>query len=285
MKLIKKLLNLYIYSSLHIGLGAVAMSYLIYKEFQFSIDYDYLIFLFSSTVFLYCIHRIIGIQKMVSYENKGRFLIINEYKSHILFYGIASLIGCCVYVLKFDYNRWFLIIIPSIISILYALPVFPKGKRLRDFGYIKIFLVAIIWAWTTVFIPLFENQDNWTLTSLLTLEKMLFIFSITIPFDLRDAQIDRDSNVKTLIHSIGVKNSYRLSYLLLVLSAVLMLMGYFVHLISMQYLAATILSYIGTGIIIKACMYKSADYYYTGLLDGTMFLALFFYTCMSLLSL
>ena len=93
MNFLLKFVNFYIYSSLHIGLAAVALTYQTCAVFNLNINYYYLSLVFAATVFIYCTHRIIGFQRMPSWLEEGRFTIIKKYKSHIKIYAVLGLIG------------------------------------------------------------------------------------------------------------------------------------------------------------------------------------------------
>ncbi len=284
MKWIFKLINLYLYSSLHIALGALGLSILSFQAFGIEIHYPYLWFAFLSTAFLYCLHRFIGIQKLKGIENKGRFKVIGEYRNHILVYAFISAIGSLYFFFLLSFKTWLILLIPVIISLLYALPVLTRGQRLRDLAYIKIFLIAIIWAWVTIIVPFSYSKHPLWLVLILFVERALFVFAITLPFDVRDQQIDKNNEVPTLIHKLGEKQSYRLAFACLFLSTILLCLLYLGGQISLIYLSSLLASYLITYIIIKVSIGKSHDYYYTGLIDGTMILPYGFFYLLSILS-
>ncbi len=286
MNFIIRALNLYLYSSLHIGLGALALTYLSFSAFRIPVDRTYLLFVFSSTVFLYCLHRFIGIKKLISFEQKGRFEVIYRYRNHILVYALLSAIAASYCVLQFDTYLIKLLVIPSVISILYTLPVLGRGKRLRDYGYIKIFLIAIVWSWITVWIPLHYFADMPATPSLvlLSVERFLFFIAITIPFDIRDQHIDKRTDLKTMIHLIDAALARRLCYLLLFVAMTILVFLTFNYQLGGYYTLAHIITYLITCIIIYLSTDKEHDYYYTGLLDGMMLLPILFYTLLGTLA-
>jgi len=163
-------------------------------------------------------------------------------------------------------------IIPGLISILYTLPIFKNGRRLRDIHFIKIFLIAFVWAVTTAAIPSYLVAESKHIILLSGLERFLFFIAITIPFDIRDFTIDRDVNVKTLIHHLGIKMSLFLAICCLVMALCIDLYFFQSNIISTQALVAYTMTYsISAGCILLFSQ-SSSDYYFTGLLDGTMIL-------------
>ena len=151
-----------------------------------------------------------------------------------------------------------------------------KGKkRLRDFDYIKIFLVAIVWGVITVLMPILERTTTLEMRHLLILlERMFFIFAITLPFDIRDLKIDAHIEVKTIPGMIGIKNTKQLarfSLLMVVLLAVLnwnWFLGYY----SFNNLLGIFFACCTTLWLIEKSDKTDEDYFFTGLMDGTMIL-------------
>ena len=81
-----------------------------------------------------------------------------------------------------------------------------SGRNLRDRPFIKIYLIAGVWALTSVLLPLFLLETfiwNWLW---LTLVNFLFILAITIPFDIRDIDLDEEDK-RTIPQLIGVRNA------------------------------------------------------------------------------
>lgn len=229
-------------------------------------------FVFCSTLFIYGLHRIIGIQKTYSLNQKGRYDIVNQYKSHIQLY--TTLAGIGTLILFFSLARFvqLLFIIPGIISVLYTLPIFGKGKRLRDLNYIKIFLIAIVWAVTTAFIPATLADASLSASGWIALERFCFFIAITIPFDIRDMTIDEQINVKTIVHRLGKNKSIYLALLCLCMSLFIISVLYNQDILTINIAAAFCINHIITAALVVFCNSKKSDYYFTGLLDGTMIL-------------
>lgn len=275
MTLLLKILNFYIYSSLHIGIAAVALIYQTCHVVGLTINWYYASFVFCATVFIYCAHRTIGIQRMPDWLNEGRFAIIKEYKSHIQIYALLGLLGCAVLFFFLPFRVMVLLVLPSLFSVAYVLPIFKNKFRLRDFNYIKIFLIALVWAYITATIPMcFESSNLEILTIIMiSLERAVFVFAITIPFDIRDYEIDEESNVTTLAHKLGKEGAKKLSIVMifaaLLIDFTLRSNGF---ILDTHYFALLCFYVILIFIIIYGVKYKS-DYLYSGILDGTMILS------------
>ena len=274
------LLHFYLYSSLHIAICAVAITAFSYLSLG-KINYGYVGFVGASTLLLYSVHRIIGINKSDSYATQGRFAIIIKYKSHLIIYSIVSALYCLYSYYTFDWNRRFLLVIPAVLSLSYSLPIFFGGKRLRDFHWIKIFLVAICWAVITGSIPFYETISsfgdtpyNYGMLLLVTLERAMFIFAITIPFDIRDRDIDKSTNVLTLATKLSDKVLKSISGFALIGASAISIILYTQQLYDIRITTVILLTYSITALAIFITHGRRSDYFFTGLMDGTMMLPL-----------
>ena len=174
-------------------------------------------------------------------------------------------------------TQWSLII-AAFFSLAYVLPVF-GGKRLRDLPYIKIFTIAFIWAFVTVILPtqeynnILDNHLRW-----MFLERTLFIFALTIPFDIRDIDVDTKTNVKTIPLSIGVQKAKYLGILALIVCIFIVFILKEQTIYSFKNTIALLFTYIITAVVVGFSQKERSDYYFYGLTDGMMLLqSLFFY--------
>lgn len=277
-QLIRKLLvafwELLLYGNFWIAFGALAL----YQQTKFILTSDFSLdamsgFVFSSTLFLYAIHRLVGIQKVKKFAEKGRYAVISKFYWHILIYAILGGLIAMYFFFGFRTHMIGIICLPAILSLAYVIPFFSKKRRLRDFHFIKIFTIAFVWAWVTVALPLFfyDLPLSWN-AALLFAERLLFVFAITIPFDIRDLKVDEHTQVKTIPKSIGVQKSVYLALtamaLMICISSLLFGAGF--------YAKATYLGLVGCFLIttwlIQITPRQQHDYFYTGAMDGTMIL-------------
>lgn len=242
--------------------------------FNGTITWNWLLGLsFFATLFLYALHRIIGISKVHEFLEIERYAVISKFRHHIIIYAVLAGIGGTICFWYVSLAVQLSLIIPAIISLGYVIPFLSGKKRLRDFNHIKIFLIAIVWSWVTVFLPALElgkllEAGTW----LMGIERCLFIFAITLPFDIRDLKVDTHSKVKTIPAVIGIKRTKLLGLGVLVtaslLSALLSYLGYY----DQHVLLGLLLSYVSTWFFIRYADRIHHDYFFTGLIDGTMIL-------------
>lgn len=264
----KAIIDLYLYSSLHIALCALFLTWSTYLLTYIEVDWNYIVFVSSSTWLLYSLHRIIGIYKVSESRIENRFFVIRKFRKHLIVYAsIASSISLYTYLsLSPSMKLW--LVVPIGLSLLYIAPLFLGQKRLRDFHYIKIFLVASCWALLCGTFPMLEAQlSNYELL-LFSVEKFLFIFAITLPFDLRDIEVDRDSGLKTLAHLLPQHLSYGI-LVSFILSALLVLVN---PLYNSEQKIVLIITYLALELITRFSSRQKNDYFYSGIIDGTMIL-------------
>ena len=83
-----KFIDLLFYSNFWIALAGIAMTLQTYWLFENEIVLNSLSwFIFASTLFLYALHRIVGLVKVQSFTNKGRYKVISTFKNHIIIYA------------------------------------------------------------------------------------------------------------------------------------------------------------------------------------------------------
>ena len=230
-------------------------------------------FVFASTLALYGLHRIIGIQKVKPFSQQGRYATISQFKNHILFYTGLGFLFTVYFLSQFSTQTIAFLFVPSLLSIAYVVPLFSKKRRLRDFHFIKIFMVAIVWAWVTVLLPIIHTKTPISSNHLLLFtERMLFIFAITLPFDIRDLEIDQHTKVTTIPKKIGISKSIYLSLVCLALMILISSYLFAIHFYTPATYLALLISFLITARLISLSPRYTHDYFYTGALDGMMIL-------------
>lgn len=268
----KPVINLLFYSNFWIAACATAMvvqtQFLLTGEIAFT---PLVGLVFCSTLFLYAIHRIVGLFKVKPFTKTGRYHVISAFKNHIIFYACIAAIGGLYFFWQVNFTIKMALIIPGILSLAYVLPFLSGKRRLRDLNFIKIFLVAIVWAWVSVLLPYLEIGKS-TDSSLIYmfLERAFFIFAITLPFDIRDLAVDAHNNVKTIPTHIGARQSKYLAAAMMVFSILFVLLNFYTHFYSLWTAFGLLISAFITVFVINYTDRTEEDYYFTGLVDGLM---------------
>ncbi len=226
-------------------------------------------FTFFGALSLYALHRIAGLDRLAAFTAEGRHKVMAERKGHLRVYAALGLTGALAFFLQFPFRMQWMLALPCLIALGYALPLGSSGKRLRDLHFLKIFLLAAVWSWITVWLPAAELQaDHSRGVLLMGLERFAFIFALVIPFDIRDLEIDRHTGVKTIPGALGVKPSIVLAFLLLAaMMAFAALNTYSTGVLTGLAISAGI-----SFLLILFARQVRHDYYFSGLLDGMMIL-------------
>jgi 4-hydroxybenzoate polyprenyltransferase len=159
------------------------------------------------------------------------------------------------------------------VSFLYSFPFLPVGKkrRIKDYGFLKIVTLSLLWTLVTVWFPVNTMPVDNTLFLLVFVKRFLFMFILCLLFDLRDIEIDRNEKINTLPVMLGKRQSYNLSYALLILFLILSLVKYF-YVPQLPFLMAMIISSIVTLLIIERTKKTNSDFIYLAGIDGMMLL-------------
>ena len=275
MHLFRAFFNLLLYGNFWIAACAAAMTlqtlYITAGTLKVT---PYVGFVFFSTLMLYAFHRIIGLKKVKPFTDRGRYFVIEKYKNHIFVYAVIGAIGALSCFFMLDFSLQIALVLPALLSLGYVIPVLKGAKRLRDIDHIKIYLVAVVWAWVTVGLPLIEVADfpGWFAAAGLFAERAFFIFAITLPFDIRDLKIDEHTGVRTIPAQIGTVKAKSLATLLLVLCSgcafFLVLFTFYTFYTGVGILLSC---YIADALIQKAD-HRDDDYFFTFGIDGLMIL-------------
>lgn len=186
--------------------------------------------IFFSTWFVYQISRWIYYKKG-AYTNKEE-LVVQWFEKYPLLNQI-TIYGSGLLALVFTFFlQWKTIVVLCFaggISVLYPIPLLkPLGisTRLRDFPFVKIFLIAFVWSVTSVVLPALENNMNLLERRdvlVVLAAQFIYILFITLPFDINDAEVDKTSGIKTIPSVLGIRFSKITALLLGILYAFLLL--------------------------------------------------------------
>lgn len=279
--LFQKITDAFIYTNLLIALCAVCMicqTYLLLGQVMIMDELLYLVF--AATMATYILARLMGLWQMKQTENKHKMWMGRHEKVLILLLILTALV-CLGLFLALQRAVQIGILISGVLTILYLVPLIRvKGRwwRIRDVGLSKIFLIALMWALVTVVLPVLNAKIQLVqpFVALLFVERFLFIFAITLPFDIRDMDYDTDYQLQTIPLKIGVQKTLFLAYGCILLAVCIMLFNFamfstlFFKKIPAFYLLALTTAYLIATYIISRTDSDKPDQFYTGWLDFTM---------------
>tara|TARA_B100001057_G_scaffold135902_1_gene135369 strand:+ start:539 stop:1396 length:858 start_codon:yes stop_codon:yes gene_type:complete len=268
MQFIVKILDFLVASNVYVSLGVVSLT-LLSLDIRQTEHPNLLWFVFFSTLFVYNFIRLVNVHYIISLSVSKRHQIIYRFKTFFWIVCIGSaLIGFYFFVTVSEYI--FLPIVSlGFVSIIYGLPIYKNGShlfRLRDLPGLKIFLIAFVWAYVTEGLPALINDEP--LYYLALFERFLFIFAITIPFDIRDVNYDA-SHLATIPQYFGI-NIAKWTALLAILSSELILVYrfFFNNDFNLIGAIAIYITYEFSFLLIYRCHLYSKERYFTFGVEG-----------------
>ena len=280
MQFIVKILDFLVASNVYVSLGVVSLT-LLSLDIRQTEHPNLLWFVFFATLFVYNFIRLVNVHSIISSSESLRHQIIYRFRTFFWIVCIGSaLIGFYFFVTVSEYI--FLPIISlGFVSVIYGLPIYNNGSHLfclRDLPGLKIFLIAFVWAYVTEGLPaLISGQPIYYLA---LFERFLFIFAITIPFDIRDVNYDA-SHLATIPQYFGI-NTAKWIALLAILSSELILVYrfFFNNDLNLIGAIAIYITYEFSFLLIYRCHLYSKERYFTVGVEGMSILmgALFFFS-------
>ena len=198
MKILKNAFELYINSSLHVAIAIVSLTLITYLEYEMKVSRELLFFIFFSSITGYNFVKYAGIAQLhhSSLAANLRFIQI---------FSLASFISLVYFAFQMSMEVLIATGILGLFTILYAIPVFGKGKNLRSLSGLKIFIIALVWAGSTVLLPLIDAEMFLGIDVIVDfLQRLFLVIVLTLPFELRDLNYDA-SNLGTIPQRIGVR--------------------------------------------------------------------------------
>lgn len=264
---LRKILDFFIFSKLFVAIAVTSLSASCSVVLEQAFDNTVLGFTFFATLSLYAFHQFWGL-RFVDHNNLiGRRRWVVRNKRLLIFLSAISSLIAGYFAMILSLEILILLLPVAVVSVGYSLPIF-FGKRLRDFPAIKIYLIALVVACVVVVLPTMGKEVLFEELAVLLLVQVMFILGITIPFDIRDIQVDTH-DLKTIPILLGVRNSKILAMLLLFVSSIT----------SVMFLGNGIGIAVSGVLALIPVWYSSpirGDYYFPLLLEGMMVLQFLF---------
>ena len=215
MKFLKVIFNFYINSSIHVALAVFAFLKITEIHFNLPSNTNLNFFIFFGTITGYNFVKYAGVAKLHHKSLTDSLKIIQVF-------SFFCFIAMCYFAFQISINTLFFTIPFTVLTFLYAVP-FLSGfeKTLREVSYLKIIVVALVWAGFTVLIPLVDADQQITLKAfLLLIQRFLIVIVLILPFEIRDVKFDAIS-LQTIPKQIGLAKTKKLGLTLLVIALVL----------------------------------------------------------------
>ncbi|HVB04586.1 MAG TPA: UbiA family prenyltransferase [Chitinophagaceae bacterium] len=266
-----QLLKSFIYGAFFISLCAVALCMETSRELGLPFNHlTFYLVVFSATLGQYNFHYLI---KNNGVADSERFRWSGEHKQLHLLFNLLGAVGLLIGLIHLNIRHIIALGIIAAITVLYSFPVLPfrKKRRLRDFGLLKILVLSLVWTLITVWFPVIrEGSINFAFLIVFA-TRFLFIFTLCLAFDIRDARIDAAQGTNTIPVALGERMSYRIILVTLLGFAGLCVWLFKINLQFMQF-NAMIISATATYFIIEYSRRNHSDMVYLAGIDGMLFL-------------
>lgn len=199
-KSVKRLLHIFVFSSLHIALAALCLGYIVIKILALPLAAQPLLMIFLGIFTCYTINRMLYTKEdIANYPERVKFA--QQYQK---FFLSLAVISCCVVValgLLKNINTLLVALISLLMYFLYH-------KKLKQVYLVKNLMIAIIWAFFCVFTIVSYLDVQITIPVLCTfLFVVLRDFINSIFFDVRDIKGDLAEGIHTIPVVLGVKKT------------------------------------------------------------------------------
>ncbi|WP_298248007.1 hypothetical protein [uncultured Christiangramia sp.] len=210
MRYLRQAFELYINSSIHVAVAVVCFAVISIVENNFQISLGLLAFIFFSTITGYNFVKYAGIAKLHHSSLAGNLRIIQ-------IFSFISFLALIYFAIQLSVNVLLATGILGLLTLLYALPVFGNSRNLRSLAGIKIFVIAMVWAGTTLLLPVINAQQLLNQSTLIDLfQRFCMVVVLTLPFEIRDLIYDSHS-LETIPQRIGIRKTRIFGVILLIL--------------------------------------------------------------------
>lgn len=198
-----------IYTNLYIALAAVSFQLVIVALVDGFADWNWMLSVntFASTWLVYQFSRWVFHRqaKNVVQVNDGIYSWLHHHPKFTLISMAMSALAAIVSLFYLQLDTILLLAGLGAVSMIYPVRFHWRGRLfgLRSIPFAKIFLIAFVWAGTSVWVPLaelgyppFGHMDRFAFHA-------LYIFFITLPFDVVDLNIDSATRLQTIPARLG----------------------------------------------------------------------------------
>ncbi len=260
MSIIKKGIELVVFSNLWIAFSAAGLTINTYFLLNRDVNSNVVLLVFFATFSIYNLQRLVKHYFQNKNFSDRHYWILGHVKMLEVLVLLSS-IASVVLFFKIYSLQAFLYLLPfSMVSILYSVTLFSKNKSLRDLPFTKIFLISITWAVASVVLPFIELELSFNFAVIkLFLFNFLFMLAITIPFDIRDIKLD-SKETKTLPQYLGANKAVNLAMWILSVCLLISIFSFFT--------LGQVLPLILALVLVLKSKKKQPELFYSGLIDG-----------------
>ena len=212
---LRRFLEFYLNSSIHVALAVYCLSWVTLLIFNIPYNENVLYFNFFATITGYNFVKYFGVAKF-HHRSLTKELKIIQIFSFLCF------VFMCYYAFQLEKHTLYAIGIMGLVTFLYAIPFLPKkilfdeAMNLRKIGGLKVYVIGFVWSCVTVIIPLIDSEFeiNWDVI-LTAIQRFIYVLVVMLPFEIRDMRYD-SVKLSTIPQQIGVRKTKIIGILLLI---------------------------------------------------------------------
>jgi len=278
-KILQSIVDFLLFSNVFMALCAVAQGLVTFYLIGAKPLPAVLFLLFTSTLGIYNFSIFIGRPKKLLKSATIREIWYFKHYRLMITMAIVSILSLAPLFFQISMESKIMLIFLAVISFCYSLPLFTLGDKkfgLRNIPGLKQFLITLVWAMSTVLLPVMESLHAHTTNvslsdiTILLAKRFLFIGALTMPFDIRDIFHDYQLGLKTIPVIYGEKKAYLFCQIILIGYVVLLFLfrnnGF-----NNDFFALTITAVLAGWLIFHSTIEKN-DYYYFFWVDGVLIL-------------
>ena len=135
MRTLKALFDFYLDASIHVAIAVISLTGVTFYLLDSSLDLHLLGFIFCSVIVCY---------NFIKYGVEAyKYLIVsNAYHRIIQIFSFVCFVFALYFLFHLDSNIWWATAVLGVLSALYAVPLLPRAKNLRNLAGLKIYIVA-----------------------------------------------------------------------------------------------------------------------------------------------
>ncbi|NAS32304.1 hypothetical protein GTQ40_15075 [Flavobacteriaceae bacterium R38] len=208
MRFFKNIFDFYLNASIHVALAVYILVQITLLNFDIDYDLNLSFVTFFGTIVIY---------NFIKYGSRAKkyFIVEKEQDKIIQVFSFLAGFTMLFFVFQLKNATWIGFLILGLISIFYVIPFHASKKNFRSLNGLKIYIVALVWSGVTVYLPILNAEMKITHDVLIEgIQRFLFVLVITLPFEIRDLQIDEKS-LNTIPQQIGVQKTKLLGVILI----------------------------------------------------------------------
>lgn len=260
------------YTNLYIAVCAAFATWQTFIIIQKPVNLNLIALAFFGTLATYNFQRLIKISKYQKFENSRRTWVLDNKKTIWAITFVSFLLSIVFFLEIVSLEIIIFLAIGILLAIFYAVKPGFGLIRLRDIPFAKTFFVGLVWSIISAGIPsVFYHLPTQTIAAIM-LQQFLFITAITIPFDIRDIEMDKVHGVKTFATHFGENATKYLSMAFLILSSLAAFMMLNENPLEKAFLLGFLISHISILTYIFKTKKTNHEYFWSIGLDGTIVL-------------